>query len=170
MEEDHESIKEDRHSKECLNKQNKNRHNITDITDITGQQDRSQGSIWCSRGILEAYRKYSKRVYGKSMADCLERALLNDMKNNPVKEVNIEIKHLEPDHLSDVQQRLEIAIMYSEIERLVDILDRIDRTGIGKYNEFKNDLIRALKPAVKLQNPPERFLELLKRAENHVEF
>lgn len=120
------------------------------------------------RSIAQAFRKYAHR-HEWSLASLIEDALIKYIECNPLEEVNIEIKYLKPEQLADVQQRLEVAIMYSEIERLVEILDRIDRTGIGRYKEFQGDLVKALKPAVKLQNPPERFIELLKRAEKHLD-
>ena len=147
----------------------KNPYNITNITHMLYDKNRGQGSIYCSKGLLEAYRGYAKRVYDKSMADCLERALLNDMESHPVEEINIEINHFTEEMLDEVQQRLEVGIMYSEIKRLVEILDRIESTGQGNYKEFQYDLIKALKPAVKLRNPSTKLIVLLAAAEKHVD-
>jgi len=155
--------------KNRLYDQTKNQHNIPDITDITVDNYRSQGSIWCNKALLTAYRNYTKSIYHMSMADCLERALLNDMRTHPVATMNLTINHVTEEKLTEIQKRLEIAIMYSEIKHLVEILDRIKATGRGNYEEFQYDLLKALKPAVKLRNPSPKLIELLAEAEKHVD-
>ena len=95
--------------------------------------------------------------------------MLNDMKNHPIKEVNLTINHITEEKLTEVQKRLEIAIMYSEIKHLVEILNRIQETGRGDYETFRYDLLKALKPAVKLRKPSTKFIELLAEAEKHID-
>ena len=106
----------------------------------------------------------------QSKSEILEFALIEYMELHPVKVVKLEVKNITQTQLSGVQKRLEFASLYYEIKGLVDALDRVLENGVGDYIGLQVDLVKALKPAIRMQNPTEQFLELLKRAERHLEF
>lgn len=135
----------------------------------SNQSNRCNNTFHMERSVALAFRTYAKR-HKQSLASLIETALIEYMKKYPLEEVNIKIDYIEPDRLSDIQQRLEVSIMYAEIEKYVEILDRIDKQGKGDYKHFQRKLIDALKPAVKLKDPPKKLLELLKQAESYLDF
>ena len=121
-----------------------------------------------SRDVALVFRRYAHMHTG-SLAVCIENALLEYMQNHPLEDVNLTINHVTEKKLTEIQKRLEIALMYSEIKHLVEVLDRIQRTGLGNYKEFQYDLLKALKPAIKLRTPSPKLIELLKEAEKHID-
>lgn len=127
--------------------------------------DRDNTTFRISCEIAAAYRQYAKRS-GKTLVECVERALVEDMKNNPAESVSLEIQqHI----ISSLPERRDVVRMRSVSRKLETFMSLIDGlNGKGDISKLEEKLLTWITRGTEVKNPTEEFVELLERAINYV--
>lgn len=117
--------------------------------------------------ISEAYREYVKRS-GKVIWECIDRALTEDMKNNPVETVILEMFNIsEVD--AGVQHRLRLKRLTLKIQEKVELLDALEVSGLGDPVRVREDLGKLVDKAVTVNNPSKELIHILEKVETYFE-
>ena len=148
-----------------LLERDRDQSNITYICDIL-DSPRKTVAFYMKGGIAKTFSSYAHRNLDKSMAECLETALLEYMERNPLKQVMVSYELRESIKERTLNDRVQSKILCNKIENTLSILDRVDK----KNNQliFKGELEDHLLRAIKLKSPSEDLVSLIERAEEYL--
>jgi len=142
-------------------------YNILNILDIL-ESPRKSTCFYISVAVAEAFRIYARRHPSYGVADCLENALMEYMRNNPLKDMLLNIGLVEDIRGRGVNNRVEEKILVDKITRILKIIDRFKKRGSDNHLQYISDLHDLLLRAVKLRSPSEVMVALLGRAEAYI--
>jgi len=138
--------------------------NILDISDAP----RTSICFYMKKSVAKAFKTYAKRHQSYSVADCIEYALIEYIKNHPLHDVSLNFKLVERIKGRVLHNRIEEKILSSEIARVLNLIDR--RKGRGQKNngQYVFELQDLLLKAIRLKDPGDATTNLLERAEGYL--
>lgn len=150
-----------------LLERDQNQHNILNIFNIL-DSPRKTTCFYINTSVAKAFRTYARFHPHQILADCLEKALLNYMKQNPLNGVTLNVELVEKIRDGALNGRIEEKVLSSEITRVLSIIDRRSEKGLRDNSRNISDLHGLLLRAIKLKSPGHSMTMLLERAEGYL--
>ena len=126
--------------------------------------DRDNTTFRISGGITKAYRIYAKHS-GKTLVECVERALIVDMKNNPVESMFVDVQRQILSTLPSRQEEIRMKLFSREMGFILERLDKVEQ-------DIRKDLVmrlgKLLLKGAEIKNPTEEFVVLLEEGLKHI--
>ena len=111
-----------------------------------------------------SYRNYAK-LTRKSLADCIERAIMADIKNNPVDSMVLEVQQQILLTVPSIQEQIQMKLLGREIGF---ILERLDKVELDIRKDLLVRLGKLLLKGADIKNPTEEFVLLLEEGLKHI--
>jgi hypothetical protein len=97
---------------------------------------------------------------GLSLAECVERALTEDMARNPVSMLNLTVNHIQKDLLL----RQEVAATNILVDEIRSTLTRYHELEGRDRTKLRERMLHLLKKGTKMRNPSEELVALIEEA------
>jgi len=134
------------------------------INRINRSDDRCNNTFHMSYKLASSYRVYAK-LTGKSLAACIERAIINDMKNNPTDSMFFEVQQQILSTLPSRQEEIRMKLFSREMGFILERLDKVEQ-------DIRKDLVmrlgKLLLKGAEIKNPTEEFVILLEEGLKHI--
>jgi hypothetical protein len=146
----------------------KNQYVITEKDVITDQEKkepkRSPNSFYISENISKGWRRYCE-LSGHKTHLLTESAFIEYMQRHPLSQVTLNITQDLTAYAPDVKTRLRNKILRDKIGSVIATLHRIQETGRGDADSFRQQLQKLVLQATKLKHLDADLVDLLKEAE-----
>ena len=123
--------------------------------------DRCNNTFHLSRELARSYRRYAK-MSGVSLAECVERAFIEDMIRNPVTGLNLTVNQIQ-EELGLRQEAIMIKVLLDQIRTMVTRYCELEGKDRSKLRER---LIQLLKKGAEIKKPTEELIMTIEEAMN----